>query len=94
MKAGTAVSAIRRTAAMLAISAPMIAAPAFGAGITAASSAGGGSHITVQVTNKITIQGGAAAGDIEKLMRELDGQGPRLAQIIERYLEHDERRKY
>ncbi len=90
MKPAAMVTSMRRVAAIVAFSAPMMATPAFAGGFARAS-AGGGSSIVINITQNITIKPGADAGEVLAVMR---ASGRELADTLRREMEHDERRHY
>ncbi len=92
IRPGPALAAIRRTAAAIAIAAPMTIAPAIPAMARASGGAGGGG-IVIQVRQEIRIDG-AAAGDAQKLLATLRAHGEELADIIDRRLTHRARREF
>lgn len=89
-----ALSAIRRTAAAVAIAAPMVLSPMMSGPAMAGSSGGArGGGITIQVHQEIHIDG-AIAGDEHKLMATLRHHSEELAQIIDARLAHRSRRGF
>ncbi len=90
IRPGPALAAIRRTAAAIAIAAPMTNAPAMPALARASGGAGGGT--VIQVRQEIHING-AVAGDDQKLLAALRRHGEELADIIDRRLAHRGRRE-
>jgi TP901 family phage tail tape measure protein len=94
---GPALNAIRRTAAAVAIAAPVMFAPARSTPAFASSPgvARGGisSGIVIQVRQEVHIDG-AIAGDERKLMATLRQHGEELAQIIDARLLHRSRREF
>jgi TP901 family phage tail tape measure protein len=91
---GPALIAMRRTAAAVAIAAPMMLSPMMSAPAMAGSSGGAsGGGITIQVHQEIHIDG-AIAGDDHKLMATLRHHSEELAQIIDRQLTHRARREF
>ena len=91
---GPALMAMRRTAAAVAIAAPMVLSPMM-AGPAMAGASGGarGGGITIQVHQEIHIDG-AIAGDDRELMATLRHHSEELAQIIDARLAHRSRREF
>jgi hypothetical protein len=97
IRPGPALAAIRRTAAAIAIAAPMtvapmISSPAFAARASGGAGAGGGG-IVIQIKQEIHIDG-AVAGDDQKLLAALRRHGEELTDIIDRRLAHRDRREF
>jgi TP901 family phage tail tape measure protein len=91
---GPALSAIRRTAAAVAIAAPVMLSPMMsGPAMASASGGASGGGITIQVHQEIHIDG-ATAGDDQKLMATLRHHSEELAQIIDARLLHRSRREF
>jgi len=90
---GPALLAMRRTAAAVAIAAPMVLSPMMSAPAMAGSSGGGGGGIVIQVHQEIHIDG-AIAGDERKLMATLERHGRELAAIIDKQVAHVTRREF
>lgn len=98
LKPATALTAMRRTAAAMALAAPMafapmLAAPAAAAVLTGSANGARGAAITIQVRQEIRIDG-AIAGDDRKLMATLRHHSEELAQIIDERLRHRSRREF
>lgn len=91
---GPALIAMRRTAAAVAIAAPMVLSPMMSAPAMAGASGGtSGGGIVIQVHQEIHIDG-AIAGDDRKLMATLERHGRELAAIIDKQVAHVTRREF
>ena len=90
---GPALRAIGRTAAAIAIAAPMVMSPMMVSPAMAGTSSGSHGGIVIQVRQEIRIDG-AIAGDEQKLMAMLRHHGEELAEIIDRRIQHKLRRGF
>jgi hypothetical protein len=93
----TALTAMRRTAAAIALAAPMTFAPMLAAPAAAKSmqmaGRGSGGGITINVHQDIRIEGEIGGGE-RKLIATLKNYGEELAQIIDSRLKHRDRREF